>query len=148
MKARIRWKQNVAFEAETESGHRLTMDGSPDVGGQNLGPRPMETVLVGTGACSAIDVVLILKKARQPITDCYVDIEADRATTDPKVFTRIHFHFVVVGDGLDPLKVERAIRLSAEVYCSASAMLAKTAAVTHDFEIVPPREHKAETQTQ
>jgi putative redox protein len=136
MKTRIRWKQNVAFEAETDSGHKLLMDGSPEVGGQNLGARPMETVLAGTGACSAIDVILILKKARQQVTDCYVDVEAERATTDPKVFTRIHFHFVVTGKGLDPTKVARAISLSADVYCSASAMLAKTANITHDFELV------------
>lgn len=136
MKARIHWKGNIAFEATTDSGHKLMMDGSPDLGGQNLGPRPMETVLVGTGACSAIDVILILKKARQDVTDCWVELEADRATTDPKVFTRIHFHFVVTGRKLDPAKVERAIKLSAEVYCSASAMLAKTAAVTHDFELI------------
>jgi putative redox protein len=136
MKTRIRWKQNVAFEAETDSGHKLVMDGSPEVGGENLGPRPMETVLAGTGACSAIDVVLILKKARQNITDCVVELDAERATTDPKVFTRIHFHYVVSGKALDPAKVERAIKLSAEVYCSASAMLAKTANITHDFKIV------------
>jgi putative redox protein len=136
MKTRLRWKQNVAFEAETDSGHKLLMDGSPDVGGQNCGPRPMETVLAGTGACSAIDVILILKKARQQVTDCYVDVEAERATTDPKVFTRIHFHFVVTGKGLDSAKVARAISLSADVYCSASAMLAKTANITHDFELI------------
>jgi putative redox protein len=136
MKTRIRWKQNVAFEAETDSGHKFVMDGSPEVGGQNLGPRPMETVLAGTGACSAIDVVLILKKARQQITDCTVELEADRATTDPKVFTRIHYHFVITGTALDRAKVERAINLSAEVYCSASAMLTKTAKITYDFEIV------------
>lgn len=136
MKTRIRWKQNVAFEAELDSGHRIFMDGSPDIGGQNLGPRPMETVLAGTGACSAIDVILILKKARQSVSDCYVDVEAERATTDPKVFTRIHFHFVVTGKQLDPAKVARAISLSADVYCSASAMLAKTANITHDFELI------------
>jgi putative redox protein len=96
----------------------------------------METVLAGTGACSAIDVILILKKARQQVTDCYVDVEAERATTDPKVFTRIHFHFVVTGKGLDSAKVARAISLSADVYCSASAMLAKTANITHDFELI------------
>jgi putative redox protein len=136
MKTRIRWKQNVAFEAETDSGHKLMMDGSLDVGGQNLGPRPMETVLAGTGACSAIDVILILKKARQQVTDCYVDVEAERASTDPKVFTRIHFHFVVTGKGLDSAKVARAVSLSADVYCSASAMLAKTANITHGFELI------------
>jgi putative redox protein len=136
MKARIQWQGNIAFEATTSSGHKLLMDGAPDHGGQNLGPRPMETVLVGTGACSAIDVILILKKARQAVTDCWVDLTADRATTDPKVFTNIHFHFVVTGKGLDPAKVERAVTLSAEVYCSASAMLAKTATITHDVEII------------
>lgn len=136
MKLRVKWQKNVAFEATTDSGHTLLMDGSPDVGGENLGPRPMETVLAGTGACSAIDVILILKKARQNVTDCYVDLEADRAATDPKVFTRIHFHFVVTGKALDHAKVGRAISLSADVYCSASAMLAKTASITHDFEII------------
>jgi len=136
MKVRINWLQNVAFAAKTDSGHNLLMDGSPEVGGENLGPRPMETVLAGTGACSAIDVILILKKARQNVTDCYVELEADRAATDPKVFTRIHFHFVVTGKALDHGKVGRAISLSADVYCSASAMLAKTANVTHDFEVI------------
>jgi putative redox protein len=136
MKVRINWLQNVAFSAETDSGHKIIMDGAPDVGGENLGARPMETVLAGTGACSAIDVMLILKKARQAVTDCQVELTADRAMTDPKVFTRIHFHFVVTGKALDPAKVGRAIQLSAEVYCSASAMLAKTANITHDFEII------------
>lgn len=136
MKARIKWIENVAFVGETESGHAVVMDGAPDAGGRNLGPRPMETVLIGTGACSAFDVVLILKRGRQPIIDCVVELNAERADTDPKVFTKIHFHFVVTGDGLDRDKVARAIDLSAEKYCSATAMLAKTAAVTHDFEIV------------
>jgi putative redox protein len=136
MKVRVNWLKNIAFEAETESGHKIIMDGSPDVGGENRGARPMETVLAGTGACSAIDVVLILKKARQAVTDCVVELTADRAETDPKVFTRIHFHYVVTGTSLDAAKVGRAIQLSAEVYCSASAMMAKTAAVTHDFEII------------
>jgi len=135
LKARIKWIENVAFLGETESGHALLMDGSPEAGGRNLGPRPMETVLIGTGACSAFDVVHILKKAREPITDCVVEISAERAPTDPKVFTAIHFHFIVTGVGLNPAKVARAIKLSAEVYCSATAMLAKTALVTHDFEI-------------
>ena len=136
LKARIKWIENVAFLGESESGHALVMDGSPDAGGRNLGPRPMETVLIGTGACSAYDVVHILKKGRELITDCVVDIHAERALTDPKVFTAIHFHFVISGDGLNPAKVERAVKLSAEVYCSASAMLAKTAQITHDFEIL------------
>lgn len=135
MKARIKWIEGVAFLGETESGHAVVMDGSPDAGGRNLGPRPMETVLIGTGACSAFDVVHILKKGREPITDCVVEITAERAPTDPKVFTSIHFHFVVTGKDLNSAKVERAIKLSADVYCSATAMLAKTANVTHDFEI-------------
>lgn len=136
MKIRVNWLQQVAFEAITESGHKITIDGAADLGGENRGPRPMETVLAGTGACSAIDVVLILKKARQAITDCVVEVTADRATKDPKVFTRIHFHYVVTGKNLDLTKVERAVKLSAEVYCSASAMLAKTATVTHDVELI------------
>ena len=135
MKARIKWIENVAFLGETENGHKLVMDGSPGAGGQNRGPRPMEMVLIGTGACSAYDVVQILKKGREPITDCVVEMVAERAPTDPKVFTSIHFHFIITGSDLNPAKVERAVKLSAEVYCSASAMLAKTAQITHDFEI-------------
>ncbi len=135
MKARIKWIENVAFLGESESGHAFVMDGSPEAGGRNLGPRPMETVLIGTGACSAYDVVHILKKGREHVTDCVVELHAERTLTDPKVFVSIHFHFIVTGNGLNPGKVERAIKLSAEVYCSASAMLAKTAQVTHDFEI-------------
>ena len=136
MKARIKWIENVTFLGETESGHALVMDGSPAAGGRNLGPRPMETVLIGTGACSAFDVMLILKKSREPVTDCVVELSAERAVTDPKVFTSIHFHFIVTGTGLNPGKVGRAIKLSADRYCSATAMLAKTASVTHDFEIL------------
>ncbi len=135
MKARIKWIENVAFLGESESGHAFVMDGSPEAGGRNLGPRPMETVLIGTGACSAYDVVHILKKGREQVTDCVVELHAERAHIDPKVFVSIHFHFIVSGNGLNPGKVERAIKLSAEVYCSASAMLAKTAQITHDFEI-------------
>ena len=135
MNARIKWIENVAFLGESESGHALVMDGSPEAGGRNLGPRPMETVLIGTGACSAYDVVHILKKGREQVTDCVVELHAERALTDPKVFVSIHFHFIVTGHGLNTGKVERAIKLSAEVYCSASAMLAKTAQITHDFEI-------------
>jgi putative redox protein len=138
LKARIKWIENVAFLGETESGHALVMDGSAEAGGRNLGPRPMETVLIGTGACSAFDVIHILRKGREPVTDCVVEISAERALTDPKVFTRIHFHFVITGNGLNVEKVERAIKLSAEIYCSATAMLAKTAQVTHDFEIRAP----------
>ena len=135
MKARIKWIENVSFLAETESGHALLMDGAPEAGGRNLGPRPMETVLAGTGGCTAYDVVTILRKARQQIADCLVEIDAERAETDPRVFTRIHFHFVVSGSNVDPKQVGRAIQLSAEKYCSASIMLGKTAQLTHDFEI-------------
>lgn len=136
MKARVKWLENVAFAGESESGHSLVMDGAPEGGGRNLGPRPMEAVLIGTGGCTAYDVVHILTKGRAPITGCTVDISADRAEQDPKVFTRIHFHFVVTGKGLKREQVERAIHLSAEKYCSASIMLGKTAEITTGFEIV------------
>jgi putative redox protein len=135
MKVRIKWLEGVAFVGESESSHALVMDGAPEGGGRNLGPRPMETVLIGTGGCTAYDVVHILRKARAAISDCVVEIDADRAEADPKVFTRIHFHFIVTGKGLKREHVERAVHLSAEKYCSASIMLAKTAAITHDFEI-------------
>jgi putative redox protein len=135
MKARIKWIENVAFVGESGSGHALVMDGAPEGGGRNLGPRPMETLLIGTGGCTAYDVVHILKKGRADITDCVVDIDSERAADDPKVFTKIHFHFTVTGKGLKHAQVERAIQLSAEKYCSASIMLAKTAAITHDFEL-------------
>lgn len=135
MKTRIKWVENVTFVAESESGHTIVMDGAPEGGGRNRGPRPMETVLMGTGGCAAYDVVHILRKSRAPIADCVVEIDAERAPEDPKVFTRIHFHFVITGKGLKAQQVERAVHLSAEKYCSASIMLAKTAAVTHDFEI-------------
>jgi len=136
MKARIKWVENVCFVGESASGHAIVMDGAPEGGGRNLGPRPMETVLLGTGACTAYDVVHILKKARANITDCVVEIDSERATEDPKVFTKIHFHFIVSGKDLKPQQVERAIHLSAEKYCSASIMLAKTAEITHDFEVI------------
>lgn len=138
MKARIKWIENVCFVAETESSHAVVMDGAPDGGGRNLGPRPMETVLAGTGGCTAYDVVTILRKARQQITDCVVEIDAERAPEDPHVFTQIHFHFIISGRAVDPKSVERAIHLSAEKYCSASIMLGKTAAITHDYEIREP----------
>lgn len=136
MKVRVKWVEDVCFLAETESGHALVMDGAPEGGGRNLGARPMETVLAGTGGCTAYDVMTILRKARQPVKHCEVRIEAERAPEDPKVFTRIHFHFIVTGTGVRTEHVERAIHLSAEKYCSASIMLGKTAAITHDFEIV------------
>ncbi|MCC7483807.1 MAG: OsmC family protein [Burkholderiales bacterium] len=135
MKARIKWIENVAFVGESGSGHALVMDGAPEGGGRNLGPRPMETLLIGAGGCAAYDVVYILRRGRAAITDCVVEVDAERAATDPKVFTKIHFHFVVTGSALKPAQVERAVHLSAEKYCSASIMLGKTAAVTHDFEI-------------
>lgn len=138
MKARIKWVENAAFLGETESGHAVLMDGAADGGGRNLGPRPMETVLIGTGACTAYDVVHILKKQRQHITDCVAELHAERAASDPKVFTKIHIHFIVSGKNLNPEHVERALKLSAEKYCSASIMLGKTAEITHDFEIREP----------
>ncbi|MBI5753152.1 MAG: OsmC family protein [Hydrogenophilales bacterium] len=135
MKARIKWVEGASFLGETESGHAVLMDGPPDGGGRNLGPRPMEMLLIGTGGCTAFDVVAILKKQRQQISDCVAEIHAERADTDPKVFTKIHFHFIVCGKDLKSEQVERAINLSAEKYCSASIMLGKTAEITHDFEI-------------
>jgi putative redox protein len=136
MNARIKWVENVSFIGESGSGHAIVMDGAPEGGGRNLGPRPMETVLIGTGGCTAYDVVHILRKGRAAVTDCVVEIQAERAVTEPKVFTKIHFHFIVSGHGLKPEQVGRAIHLSAEKYCSASIMLGKSAAITHDFEIV------------
>ncbi|MBJ6611122.1 MAG: OsmC family protein [Candidatus Thiothrix moscowensis] len=135
MKARVKWLDNMSFVGESGSGHSVVMDGPPELGGRNLGVRPMEMLLLGLGGCSSFDVVLILQKSKQQVTDCEVQIEAERADKEPKVFTRIHMHFVVSGRNLATDKVERAIKLSAEKYCSASIMLAKTAEVTHDFEI-------------
>lgn len=136
MKTRIKWKGGVSFQGESESGHAVLMDGAPEAGGKNLGPRPMEMLLMGIGGCTTFDVVLILKKGRQDISDCVVEIEAKRAVQDPKVFTHIHLHFILTGKNLNKLQVERAINLSAEKYCSASIMLKKTVEITHDFEIV------------
>ena len=135
MKARIKWIEDVCFVGESGSGHAMVMDGAPEGGGRNLGMRPMETVLIGTGGCTAYDVVHILKKSRVAIADCVVEIDSERAPEDPKVFTKIHLHFILSGSNLKPQQVERAIQLSAEKYCSASIMLGKTAAITHDFEI-------------
>jgi putative redox protein len=136
MKARIKWQDGINFTGETESGHAVQIDGAPDIGGKNLGPRPMELILLGLGGCSSIDVILILQKSRQEITDCVVEIDAARATEDPKVFTDIHLHFIVTGKNLKAQQVERAINLSAEKYCSASIMLKSTVNITHDFEII------------
>ncbi len=136
MKARVKWVEQVSFLGESESGHAVLMDGSPAAGGRNLGPRPMEMLLLGAGGCTSFDVIAILKKSRQAVSDCYVELEAERAEQDPKVFTKIHMHFVVTGKDLKPEVVERAIKLSAEKYCSASIMLGKTATITHDFEVL------------
>ncbi len=135
MKARVKWIEGVAMLGESDSGHGLVMDGPPDFGGRNLGPRPMEMLLLGMGGCTQFDVLLILRKARQEVTDCVVELTADRAAEDPKVFTRIRAHFIVSGKDLSAAQVERAIRLSAEKYCSASIMLGATAEISHDFEI-------------
>jgi putative redox protein len=138
MKTTIRWMgpDTMRFVAQTGSGHLLTMDGAPEGGGENLAPRPMEVVLAGTGGCTAYDVVLILRKSGQDVRSCEVQLEADRAETDPKVFTRINFHFVVRGRGLKTNLVERAIKLSHDKYCSASAMLALTAKLETTWEVL------------
>lgn len=138
MECTVRWQSEagMAFVAETGSGHLVAMDGAPDGGGRNLAPRPMETVLAGTGGCAAYDVVLILKRGRHDVRGCEVKLSAERAESDPKVFTRIHMHFVVRGRGLAQAPVERAVALSHEKYCSASAMLGKTAEITTAVEIV------------
>jgi putative redox protein len=126
----------MSFLAETGSNHAVVMDGAPEAGGRNLAPRPMELLLAGTGGCTAFDVVLILQKGRHAVTGCEVSLKAERAETDPKIFTRIHFHFRVTGKQLKREAVARAIELSKDKYCSASIMLGKTAEMTHDFEIV------------
>jgi len=136
MKATIKWIDGVSFVGESESGHAVVMDGPPTAGGRNIGIRPMELLLIGMGGCSAFDVVTILMRGRQELVDCRAELEAERASEDPKVFTRIQGHFVITGRNLKPAVVERAIRLSAEKYCSASIMLGKTAQLTHDFEII------------
>jgi putative redox protein len=136
MKARVKWVQDATFIGESASGHAVVMDGPPESGGRNLGVRPMEMLLLGMGGCTAFDVVYILQRARQPVLDCVVELEAERAAEAPKVFTKIHVHFIVSGRGLPEKQVERAVQLSAEKYCSASIMLGKAAEITHDFEIV------------
>ena len=136
MECTVKWTGGMTFLAETASNHLVAMDGAPEGGGRNLAPRPMEMVLLGTGGCTAYDVVLILKKSGQDVTGCEVKLTSERAEVDPKVFTRIHMHFVVRGHALKRNLVEHAIRLSHEKYCSASIMLAKTAEITRDFEVV------------
>jgi putative redox protein len=132
----VKWVDNMSFLAETGSGHMISMDGAPEAGGRNLAARPMELLLAGTGGCTAFDVMLILKKSRQQVTGCEVTLKADRASEDPKVFTRIGFHFKITGRGLKPEVIERAIHLSAEKYCSASIMIGKTAKLEHTWEII------------
>ena len=137
MECKVKWIDGgMSFLAETGSNHAVLMDGAPEAGGRNMAPRPMELLLAGTGGCTAFDVVAILKKGRHTVTGCEVSLTAERADTDPKVFTHIHFHFRVTGKGLKPEVVTRAINLSKEKYCSASIMLGETAKITHDFEIV------------
>ena len=136
MKGTVTWLSGRAFVAESGSGHAVVMDGPPDGGGRNIGLRPMEMVLLGVGGCSAYDVVTILEKSRQQVSDCRVELSAERADAIPAVFTRIHMHFVVAGEELNPKQVERAVKMSAEKYCSASIMLGKAGVeITHDFEI-------------
>ena len=139
MECTVRWvgaNAGMSFIGESGSGHAVVMDGAPEAGGRNLGPRPMEMLLMGTGGCSAFDVVLILQKARQKVTDCQVKLQANRAETDPKVFTQIHFHFIVSGEALSESAVERAVKLSHDKYCSASIMLAQVAQISHSIEII------------
>lgn len=135
MQARIKWVQDATFLGESGSGHAIVMDGPPEHGGRNLGVRPMEMLLLGMGGCTAFDVVHILKKSRQAITDCVAEISAERAEQDPKIYTSIHVHFIVTGRDLDEKRVARAVELSAGKYCSASIMLGKSATITHDFEL-------------
>lgn len=135
MKARIKWVEQATMLGEAGSGHAVVMDGPPEHGGRNLGVRPMEMLLLGMGGCTEFDVLHILQRARQEVTACVVELEAKRADTEPKVFTRIHVHFIVSGKNLTEKQVARAVSLSAEKYCSASIMLGKTAEITHDYEI-------------
>ncbi len=135
MKVRIKWIEDVAFMGESETGHAVVMDGAPENGGRNIGMRPMEMLLIGMGGCTSFDVVTILKKSRQAVVDCVAEVSAERADEIPKVFTKIHVHFVITGNDLNEKQVERAVSLSAEKYCSASIMLSKSVEITHDYEI-------------
>lgn len=138
MQTSVQWLENVAFEAQSESGHKVIMDGSAEYGGENRGPRPMELILMGLGGCASFDIVTILKKSRQDVTDVVCQLKADRADTIPAVFTKIHLHFVVTGHDIKEKQVAKAVELSAEKYCSASKMLSDGGVViTHDFEIIP-----------
>ncbi|MDX1609702.1 MAG: OsmC family protein [Halofilum sp. (in: g-proteobacteria)] len=137
MQVQVRWEQDAAFVGTTAAGHRVVMDGPPDAGGRERGPRPMEMVLLGLGGCSAFDVVHILRRGRHPLAGCEVEVEAERAETEPKVFTRIHMRFTLRGEGLPEKQVERAVNLSADKYCSVARMLASTATITHEWRIEP-----------
>ncbi len=136
MKARVLWVENTKFVAESGSGHSVVLDGPPESGGQNMGVRPMEMLLMGMGGCTAFDIIHILKKGRHNVQNCEIQLDAERAETDPKVFILIHMHYVIKGRNLSDSAVKRAIELSAEKYCSASIMLGKSAEITHDYEIV------------
>jgi putative redox protein len=136
MKARVKWVQDVTFVAESGSGHAVVLDGAPDAGGRNIGFRPMEMLLIGLGGCSAFDVLTILRRGREQVTDCVVELDGQRAETDPKVFTAVELVYKITGRNLDPKKVERAVNLSAEKYCSASRMFAATAKLTHRIETI------------
>lgn len=138
MHVSVKWIDGVSFVGESETGHAVVLDGAPENGGRNIGMRPMEMLLIGMGGCTSFDVVMILKKARQPIMHCVAEIDATRAEEIPKVFTKIHVHFVVTGNHLNESQVERAVKLSAEKYCSASIMLSKSVEITHSFEIKTP----------
>lgn len=135
MRVSVKWIDGVSFVGESETGHAVVLDGAPENGGRNIGMRPMEMLLIGMGGCTSFDVVSILKKSRQQVADCVAEISAERADEIPKVFTKIHVHFVVTGDNLNAKQVERAVQLSAEKYCSASIMLSKACEITHDYEI-------------
>ena len=138
MQTSVHWLENVAFEAKSESGHNIVMDGSAAYGGENRGPRPMELILMGLGGCACFDIVTILKKSRQDVTDVVCQLQAERAETIPAIFTKIHLHFVVTGNQVKEKQVAKAIELSAEKYCSASKMLSDGGVeITHDFEIIP-----------
>ncbi len=136
MRTRVKWVEQVSFVAESGSGHAVVVDGAPEAGGRNVGMRPMELLLAGAAACTAFDVVWILKRARQPIADCVVDAEAERAPVEPKVFTRIHLRYAIAGRGLDARQVERAVKLSKEKYCSATIMLGQAAEITYDVRVI------------
>ncbi len=136
MKAKIKWVEDMMFMGQSGSGHAVVMDGPPELGGKNMGIRPMEMMLMGLGGCTSFDVMLILKRSRQDVTDCVAELSAERAKDDPKVFTKIHIHFVITGNKLKEKMVQRAVELSATKYCSASIMLAQTVEISHDYEMI------------